>query len=310
MTGRELVPVPTGTHPIQPGLPSVEFDLISRWLISFGSPATRRTYAHCVRLWLAWLHEVDVPLLEATRAVVDGWVRSMELEDPAPAPGTVALRIAAVSSLYEYAIDEAGLTVNPCTRVRRPAVSKDGITPAISADEARKLLAVAERDGPRSVVLVGLLLLGGMRISEALSLDFERLGSERGHTTVRVIGKGGTDHVVPLPPFVVRGIEATDRTTGPLLVDGEGKRMGRGTAAAILGRLGRLAELTLPLAAHQLRCTSITELLRTHPIQDVATFARHAHVTTTARYDRRAKSLDGHLTYSLATTLTPEQEAS
>lgn len=302
----ELVPASPAAIAL-PGPSGPEFDLISKWLISFSSAATRRSYAADVRLWLAWLQRIDVPLFDARRAHVDGWVRTMEGQEPRPAAATLSRRIAAISSLYEYLQDEDAVASNPAARVRRPKVSHDGVTPAISADEARRLLAVAEADGPRSAVLVGLLLLSGMRIGEALSLDFEDLGEERGHTTVRVIGKGGSDHLVPLPPLVCRAIEALGRVSGPLILDGEGKRAGQGTCSAILARLGRLAELSRPLAAHQLRTTACTELLRQHPIQDVALFMRHSHVQTTVRYDRRARSLDGHLAYSLSAVLTPDE---
>lgn len=81
------------------------------------------------------------------------------------------------------------------------------------------------------------------------------------------------------------------------MINGEGHRLDRGSAWAVLQRLGRLAELSRPLSAHQLRTTGITELLRSANVQDVAAFARHSHVSTTIRYDRRAKSLDGHLSY-------------
>lgn len=293
----------------QPGLPTVEFDLISKWLISFSSSATRRSYAADVRLWLDWLHRIDVPLLEVKRAHVDAWLRTQEMQDPTPAPATLARRIAAVASLFAFAVDEEVLTVNPCTRVRRPKVSKDGVTPAISAGEARRLLAVAEADGPRSAVLVGLLLLNGMRIGEALDLDVEHLSSERGHCTVRVRGKGGTDHVVPVPAYISRNIELQGHESGALIKDGYGHRMGRGTAASILARLGRLAGIERTLAPHQLRTTACTEALRQHSIQDVSIFMRHSHIQTTARYDRRLRSLDAHLVYSLATILTPDSEA-
>jgi hypothetical protein len=39
----------------------------------------------------------------------------------------------------------------------------------------------------------------GLRVSEALNIDIEHLGPERGHRTVTVLGKGSKLAVIPLP---------------------------------------------------------------------------------------------------------------
>jgi site-specific recombinase XerC len=45
-----------------------------------------------------------------------------------------------------------------------------------------------------------LLGLNGLRVSEACATDVEHLGLERGHRTLRVVGKGNKPAVIPRAP--------------------------------------------------------------------------------------------------------------
>ena len=52
--------------------------------------------------------------------------------------------------------------------------------------------------GSRDHALVSLLCLNGLRVSEAIGADIERLALERGHRTLTITRKGGK--VVTLAP--------------------------------------------------------------------------------------------------------------
>ena len=60
-------------------------------------------------------------------------------------------------------------------------------------------------------VLSVLLGLNGLRISEACSADIENRGSDRGHRTLRIVGKGSKPAVIPLVPRTARTIDLTNR---------------------------------------------------------------------------------------------------
>ena len=62
----------------------------------------------------------------------------------------------------------------------------------------------APTDGPRPGPFLGFL---GLRVSEDCSIDIEDLGTDRGHRTVTVIGKGSKLALLPLPPRVARALE-------------------------------------------------------------------------------------------------------
>lgn len=145
--------------------------------------------------------------------------------------------------------------------------------------------------------LLGLL---GLRVSEACGVDIEHLGTERGHRTVRVVGKGAKVAIIPLPPRVARALDAAagERTSGPVLRSRSGRRLDRHGAARIVRRLARRAGITKAISPHSLRHSFITAALDAGvPLRDVQIAARHADPRTTTRYDRARHNLDRHASY-------------
>jgi integrase/recombinase XerD len=62
-----------------------------------------------------------------------------------------------------------------------------------------------------------LLWLNGLRVSEACATSIEALGIERGHHTLRIVGKGNKPATVPLVPRAARTIDlaVAERHEGP-----------------------------------------------------------------------------------------------
>jgi integrase/recombinase XerD len=135
--------------------------------------------------------------------------------------------------------------------------------------------------------LLGLL---GLRISEALHIDIEHLGTKRGHRTVTVLGKGSKLALIPLPPGVARAVDlaAADRTIGPLLLGRNGDRLNRQAATRIVVRLAKQAGVI----KHTCRTPSGTA--SSAAALEVRIAARHADPRTTTRYERARNHLDRH----------------
>ena len=60
---------------------------------------------------------------------------------------------------------------------------------------------------PNEHVLISLLEINGLRISETLNADIDKLGLERGHRTLTVLRKGGKIVTIPLAPRTARAID-------------------------------------------------------------------------------------------------------
>jgi len=166
------------------------------------------------------------------------------------------------------------------------------------------LTAGRQSQNPFHFALVCLLGLLGLRIFETVTADIDDLREEHGHRVLRVTGKGGKVVLVPLPPAVGRAVDraATNRATGPLLLNRRGVRMDRHAAARRLHQLASQAGVRLPrMHPHMLRHTFVTTMLDAGvDLRDVQIAARHAEPRTTMRYDRARKNLDRHPNYILA----------
>jgi integrase/recombinase XerD len=299
------------------GVPELDADpawrLAAAFLVGFRGH-TRRAYFNDIRTWYAWCAGVGVHPLEVQRHHVDRWIAE-QTELPQPKTGkpaaasTVARRLSCLTGLYEYAVVDAGLIeASPVVRVKRPRVSDHSSTVGLNEKELVKLLEAAEADGLRSAALMTLLALNGLRIGEALSRDVEHLSHDFGHRVLELTRKGNKRSTEALAPATARALEAyiDERTTGPIFLDRDGRRMIEPSAWRLVRRLARRAGLPAAdrISPHSLRHSAITAALNAGvPFRDVQDFAGHADPRTTRRYDRSRNSLDRHATYALASRL-------
>jgi integrase/recombinase XerD len=138
----------------------------------------------------AWCRDHDLDPLTATRAHIDAYARTLaEIDHRSPA--TVARHLSTLSGFYTYAVAEEVVGRNPVANMRRPNVGTDTVSTGLDKEELAALIKVAEADSARSLALVLLLGLNGLRISEVLGADVTDLDTERGHRVLRVTRKGG-----------------------------------------------------------------------------------------------------------------------
>lgn len=275
--------------------------LAGAWLASLRSDNTRSAYRRDLVDFLGFCAQGSVDPLVVSRPVVDLYARSLEAE--AKAPATIARRLSALASFYRYLVDEGVLVASPVDRVRRPIVAQESPMLGLDRDEARALLRTAGSAGAADHALVCLLLLNGLRVSEATGLTIADLDIERGHHVVRIVGKGAKRRTAPLAPRTFAAVEAAvaGRASGTVLLSRDGRPMNRHQALRAVQRLCRQAGITKRVSPHSLRHSMVTQALEAGvPIHVVQDAAGHASPNTTRRYDRARHALDGHATYALA----------
>lgn len=276
-------------------------ELAAAWLLGFKT-ATSKAYAADLAGWSQWLQSVGAAPLDAHRAHVDAYARTLERQSRAPA--TIARKLSVLSGFYAYAVDEALIGRSPVTRVRRPKAGQDSQTLGLDREEMRAFIAAAAE--PRDRALALLLTLNGLRISEALWAHVEELGEERGHRTLSVVRKGERRQLVPLAPMTADAIDAYlgERVTGPLFITSSGRPMDRHAAAKVVGRIARQAGIIKKITPHSLRHSFVTAALDAGAsLRDVQDAAGHASPVTTRRYDRSRHNLDRHPTYAVSRNL-------
>jgi site-specific recombinase XerD len=266
------------------------------------SGRTRDAYALDLRTFFCWTAARGVAVFDMTRPHVELYVRWME-EERGYAPATTARRLSTVAGFYRFAVIDGYLDRSPAEFVRRPRVPEESQALGLDRMQLGALVAAARASSPDEAALITLLGLLGLRVSEACNVDIEDMGSERGHRTLHVIGKGNKPALVPLPVPVARTLDlaADGRTSGPLIRTRTGRRMDRNAATRIVKRLARRVGIDHKVGCHALRHAYITAALDAGvPLRDVQIAARHADPRTTTRYDRARGNLDRHANYVVA----------
>jgi integrase len=143
-------------------------------------------------------------------------------------------------------------------------------------------------------------------VSEACGTNIEDLGIERGHRTLRIVGKGNQPATVPLVPRTARTLDVAigERTAGPILQRHDGARLDARTAYRWVGSIGKRAGLD-HVHPHIRRAAFIMAALDAGvPRRDVQLGARHADPRTTTIYDRRRQNFDRHAAYAVVAFVT------
>lgn len=277
--------------------------IVDYWIAAQTSDRTVDGYTREARVYTAWCDERGLDPRSARRHDVEAYRN--DRATAGDSARTLARRLSALSSLYTYA-GGYGIGANPVAGVKRPKVDRSSSpSQSLARTEVPNLLAIAEADSPRSGALVALLVLGGLRVSEALSADVADLGHDHGHRTLTIRAKGGAETKVPLAPVIARAVDAAvaGRTAGPILATSTGKPMDRRHAHRTVQRLARAAGVdgAENIGPHDLRHTAVTGVLEmTGSIDAGQRFARHASPVTTQGYDHRRRTLDDHPGYGLA----------
>jgi site-specific recombinase XerC len=170
---------------------------------------------------------------------------------------------------------------------------------AWTAGELGTFLFTAERCDRDHAALAVLLGLNGLPVSEAYGTNIEGIGFQRGHRTLRILGKGTKPATIPLVPRAARTIDLAvgERHEGPILRRRDGQRLDRRTAHSWVRSIGKRAGLGA-VHPHMLRAGFIMAALDAGvPLRDVQIAARHADPRTTTIYDHRRENFDRHAAY-------------
>jgi integrase/recombinase XerD len=314
MVGMFLVPRQAGT--VAAGGDAAQ--VTEAWLANRRLSAhTRAAYRRDVAGWLAWCARRELDPLRASFLDVNAYARALESSvDPRtgrpPAAATVARKLSGVSSWYDFLAKLRAVDANPVGGADRPYVSRDhSATVGLSPGEVDALLAAVDaEDGPAAVrhrAVLRLLADLGLRVGEVVGLDVGDVGAERGHRSVRFVGKGGRPRRRALTPAAAAALDAylavRPGGAGPLFVTASGARIDRHAVFRLVRRLAARAGLPGAdrLSPHSLRHAFATAAREEGvPLEDVQDAMGHADPRTTRRYDRDRHNLDRDPAYTIA----------
>jgi site-specific recombinase XerD len=159
---------------------------IAGFLETCRSSNTRTAYRADLGHVAAWCrHREALDLLKIDVVDVARYRTECELDGASPA--TVARRLSALTSFGAYAAANGGepaLTAR--TQIARPTVESSSSAELLTDADADVLLAAADRLGPRSAVLIRLLMLDGCKVGEVIRADASDLSGRPPRMTLQL----------------------------------------------------------------------------------------------------------------------------
>jgi site-specific recombinase XerD len=272
---------------------------------------TQRNYSQYLRIFCAWLdktHRVDLRPCDLTTKHVWDYRLYIARNYKTPSGGYLTkksqnLYLIALRAFLRY-LAERDIETLPSTKIK---LAKQKTEEPISFLERHEVEAVLKQpdttkaEGLRDRALIETLFSSGMRISELVALDVEKLapllhgsgGTER-TLELPIVGKGRHVRTIFISPRAAHWIRAYLATRGddfkPLFINSrsrnpEEKRLTPRAIQLMVAKYAGLAGLSKKVTPHTLRHTYATDLLsRGADLRSVQELLGHKNVSTTQVY--------------------------
>jgi integrase/recombinase XerC len=209
---------------------------------------------------------------------------------------TLARGLAGIRSFLRF-LERQGSIDASASAVVRPPRQPRSLPKPVSAGDAMTLVdadASLEEEpwvAARNAAVLTLLYGCGLRISEALSLT-GRTAPRRGARSLRIVGKGGRERVVPVLPVVCEAVESylalspyAPGPESPLFVGIRGGPLNPRIVQMAMARLRRALGLPDSATPHALRHSFATHLLAGGgDLRTIQELLGHASLSTTQVY--------------------------
>ncbi|SEQ84220.1 tyrosine recombinase XerC subunit [Faunimonas pinastri] len=211
---------------------------------------------------------------------------------------TLGRQIAALRSFARFC-EKRGLAASSAFTLVRAPKQPSSIPRALTVSDARAVVAnadmLAEQPwiGARDTAVLTLLYGCGLRISEALAISAAD-APVGGRQTLRVVGKGGKERIVPVLPAVSRAVEAylklcpyEPQGADPLFRGAKGGPLSPRIIQLAIERLRGALGLEKSATPHALRHSFATHLLGGGgDLRSIQELLGHASLSTTQTYTR------------------------
>jgi len=209
---------------------------------------------------------------------------------------TVARKVAAARSFFNFMVAEGNIKDNPSHKVDSPKVGRSLPKP-ISISQVRRLLEqptkLSTPEAKRDRAILELLYASGMRVSELVSLNVSDIDIEGGY--VRCFGKGHKERLIPIYKQAALVVEEYVKESRPrlthndtekaLFLNRRGERLTRQGLWQILKGYAKSAELDKEITPHTLRHSFATHMLSGGAdLRSVQELLGHANISTTQVY--------------------------
>ena len=292
-------------------------DFVSEFMVQFLSQDTKTAYQKDLAFFFDFLRSGGVSLLHPSDIQSYHFQLYRDhLIERKLASATVNRRLVVIRSFVKWAVAVKLMTHNPLDAIKLPKVQTEAPTVAFDDEEVVSMVDAPDlstHKGRTHRLIMVLLFHLGLRRSELTGLQKHQLIVDRGHWILRIKGKGDKTRLMPLNELVqtevvdyIAYLKDNGVELGPedFLIQTElgkknSKPMDGSTIYRVINRYALGLGINKKVSPHSCRATVISHLLDTKQVamRDVASFAGHANITTTERYDKRRGNLEKSAAY-------------
>jgi integrase/recombinase XerD len=219
------------------------------------------------------------------------------------AASTVARKIAAIKSFFNYLAASHAITSDAAIGLETPKIARRTPKTMTSADVERLLNAPGSGNSPkvlRDHALLELLYATGMRVSELVALQLDDIDVAQGSVCVRSHAgdpAGGKERQVPISEAAALAVQAyvergraglvkSDPPPTALFLNQRGQSLTRQGMWLIIKEYAAKAGLPYEVTPHTLRHSFATHMLRDNKasLPDIQRRLGHANISTTQIY--------------------------
>lgn len=204
---------------------------------------------------------------------------------------SAARKLATLRTFFRYLCREGILERNPARALLSPRMERKIPTHLEESEVATLIEVPGETDSARRArAILELLYATGIRCAELVGLDLGDV--DLGARTVRVLGKGSKERIIPfgqpastaLTAYLTARLNARPRSQA-LFVNARGSRLTDRWVRQIVTHRVKQVAMTRRLSPHSLRHSFATHLLeRGADLRSIQELLGHASLSTTQRY--------------------------
>ncbi len=214
---------------------------------------------------------------------------------------SIARKLSAIRSYYRFLVRERMLPSNPLEDMSAPKLDKR-LPSFLTLAEIQRLLEapdLSQPHGQRDRALLELLYASGLRVSELVSLDIERVNLDT--QEIRVWGKGSKERVAlmgrPAAEALQRYLDdgrpklLQTKRSNAMFINRYGQRLVARRVQKDMQKYAKIAGIGKPVHPHMLRHTFATHLLDGGAdLRVVQELLGHASLSSTQIYTHVTKS--------------------
>ena len=257
------------------------------------SDNTRQGYLNDVDKLMRYLNDYNISIENVTLDDLHNFIA--DLHDLGISSRSQARIISGIKSFFRFLRLEDIIPVNPALLLESPRIGLK-LPEVLSVEEIDRMIScidLSSNEGQRNRAIIETLYSCGLRVSELINLEINKISLEDEYITV--VGKGNKERLIPISSTAIKEIELylEDRKSlnikpgeeNILFLNRRGHRLTRVMVFYIIKQQAKLAGIRKEISPHTLRHSFASHLLEGGAnLRTIQQMLGHESISTTEIY--------------------------